>query len=115
MWFDFGSRCLIKVELIGSLSYPMHITHSCLFSLALSIFCLLSLYHHEPDGAGRGGDGEDQELPVEAESGGDSEARADPDTLHQLDQGESLGAVLGVLAAYQRDHLEMEKCTFCLV
>ena len=85
----------------------MHITQAlraqCLFFFTAIIFCILDLLsrlpldYNEAYGAGCGRDGEDQQLPVEADLGGDCEARANPDTLHQLDQGEGLCAVVGVL------------------
>ena len=94
----------------------MHITQDWraryLFFFTANIFCILDLLsrlpldHDEAYGAGRGGDSEDQQLPAEANLGGDCEAQADPDTLHQLNQGEGLSAVLGVLAADQRYHLD---------
>ena len=71
----------------------------------LDLLSRLPLDHDEPDRAGHGGDGEDQQLPAEAEPGGDQEPGAHPHTLHQLDQGEGLGAVVAVLAAHQGYHL----------
>ena len=107
---------MLHKSVINRPLFNAHITQALraryLFFFTAIIFCILDLLsrlpldHDEAHGAGCGGDGEDQQLPVETDLGGDCEARANPDTLHQLDQCECLGAVLGVLAAHQGYHLD---------